>query len=261
MLSASSAQLDTVLAPRAGVLGGTTAIAMVNSAVSVSVPLSSFAAFVQGQPAPSQVVIVDGAVPNYDALIESIGGSGLVTSSGVFSTPQPPEPSLPAASSSAGPMLQVSLHGDTEVVVLDSGYDGIQQITAILQPYHGLISEQVLSHGGPGKLQLASTVLDESRLQQDQAQVSAWGKALQPGGGILLYGCDVAQGAGGVQFVQDLAQATGANVAANTMATGGTAAGGDWYLDYSTGPIKAQPVFTAAADSSYGSLLSIGTDL
>ena len=57
----------------------------------------------------------------------------------------------------AGPMLQVSLHGDTEVVVLDRGYDGIQQITAILQPYHGLVSEQVLSHGGPGELQLGST--------------------------------------------------------------------------------------------------------
>src|SRR3954470_502378 len=76
MLSASSTQLDTVLASRAGVPGGTTATAMVDSALSIPVPLSSFAAFVQGQPAPSQVVMVDGAVPDYDALIASIGGSG-----------------------------------------------------------------------------------------------------------------------------------------------------------------------------------------
>ncbi len=152
MLSTSWAQLDSVFAPRTGVLGDTTAIAVVNS-----VPLSSFAAFVQHQPAPSQVVIVDGAVPNYDELINRIGGSGLVSPSSVSAMPQPPEWSLPAASSSAGPMLQVSLHGDTEVVVLDRGYDGIQQITAILQPYHGLVSEQVLSHGGPGELQLGST--------------------------------------------------------------------------------------------------------
>src|SRR4051812_33018126 len=84
MLSASSAQLDTVLAFRAGVPGGTTATAMVDSAVSIPVPLSSFAAFVQGQPTPSQVVMVDGAVPDYDALITSIGGSGLASSSGVL---------------------------------------------------------------------------------------------------------------------------------------------------------------------------------
>ena len=158
-------------------------------------------------------------------------------------------------------MLQVSRHGDTEVVVLDSGYDGIQQITEILQPYHGLTSEQVLSHGGPGELLLGNTLLDQSTLQQDQAKISTWGKALQSGGDILLYGCDVAQGAVGVQFVQEFAHVTGAPVAANTKTTGGTGVGGDWNLDYSTGPIEAQPAFSAAADSSYGSLLAIGTDL
>ena len=253
LLSSNWARLDTVFIPRAGVTGDTTAIALVNS-----VPLASFAAFVQGHEAPSQVLIVDGAVPNYDELINRIGPVG---ASSVFSELQPSDSGLPAGSSPAGPMLQVSLHGDTEVVVLDSRFDGIQQITAILQPYHGLTAEQVLSHGGPGELQLGSTILDDSSLQQDQAQVAAWGRALAPGGDILLYGCDVAQGAGGARFVQNFARATGADVAANTKATGGTAEGGDWNLDYTTGPIEAKPVFTAAADSSYGSLLGIGTDL
>ena len=36
------------------------------AAVVDAVPLSSFPAFAQGQPAPMQVVIVDGAVPNYE---------------------------------------------------------------------------------------------------------------------------------------------------------------------------------------------------
>jgi len=256
MLSATSAHFDTVLAPRTDALGDTTAIAVVNP-----VPLSSFAEFAHNHPAPLQVVIVDPGVANYDQLINGIGGSGLVSALSGAAMPQPQELSLPAKLSSTNPVLQVSFHGDTEVVVLDSGYDGIQQISAILQPYHGLSAEQVLSHGAPGALQLGSTILDEKMLQEDQAQISAWGTALQPGGDIFLYGCDVAQGAGGVQFVQNLAHATGADVAAHTSATGGTAAGGDWNLDYRTGPIEAQPVFTAGADSSYGSLLGVGTDL
>ncbi len=256
MLSVNSAHLDTVLAPRTDALGDTTAIAVVNS-----VPLSSFAEFAHDHPAPSQVVIVDAGVANYAELINGIGSSGLVSASSGSAMPQPQELSLPANLSSTNPVLQVSFHGDTEVVVLDSGYDGIQQISAILQPYHGLSAEQVLSHGAPGALQLGNTILDARTLQQDQAQISAWGTALQSGGDIFLYGCDVAQGAGGVQFVQSLAHATGADVAANTKATGGTAAGGDWNLDYRTGPIEAQPVFTAAADASYGGLLGFGTDL
>src|SRR5262249_13766423 len=84
MLSASSALLDNVLAPRTGALGDTAAIAVVDS-----VPLSSFAAFVHGQPAPSQVVIVDGAVPNYQELINGIGGSGLAASASVAAVLQP----------------------------------------------------------------------------------------------------------------------------------------------------------------------------
>src|SRR3954447_3106475 len=96
MLSAGSAQLDTFLAHRAGVPGGTTAMAMVDSAVPFSVPLSSFAAFAQGQPAPSQVVIVDGAVPDYDALIKGIGGTGLASSSDTLVMPRPAEASRPA---------------------------------------------------------------------------------------------------------------------------------------------------------------------
>ncbi len=263
------------LEPRINPSGGNFLSQSIGGTPFTLVPLSSFAAFVHTQQAPTQLVIVDGAVPNYVQLLNTIGSSGataygatVAASSSPTATPQPPALSLPAVlsgapgpSSVASPTLLVSRRGDTEVVVLDRGYDGIQQITDILQPYHGLISEQVLSHGGPGELLLGSTILDESTLQQDQAQVSSWGKALQPGGDILLYGCDVAQGTGGVQFVQTHAHDTGANVAANTMATGGTAVGGDWNLDYSTGPIAAQPVFTPAADSSYGSLLGIGTDL
>ena len=238
--------------------GEVTGVSNSNSVgASIQVPMSSYAAFAQSQPAPSQVVIVDGGVPDYDELVESIVNSGLVISSAAgSSTDSAAAGGQAVASSTTGPNLLVSRWGDIQVIVLDTGYDGILQISEILEPYRGLSAVQLFSHGGTGALHLGSSVLDESTLDQNHVQISAWGRALRPSGDILLYGCDVALGADGVQFVQDFAHATGADVAASTNPTGTTAAGGDWTLEYSTGTIEAQQVFAAGALSSYGSLLA-----
>ena len=112
---------------------------------SVQVPLASYTGFAQSQLAPSQVVIVDPAVPNYLELIQGIVGA---------SGPAIAGPTL--ASSTGGPLLQVSRYGDIEVVVLDPSIDGIRQISEILRPYHGLLAVQILSHGGAGSLRLSS---------------------------------------------------------------------------------------------------------
>ncbi len=224
---------------------------------SIRVQLSSYAASGRNQPAPTQLVIVDGAVPNYHELVQSIVNSGLVTyGSAGSSSVSIAAGARPVASSTTGPIVLASRYGDIEVVVLDTGHDGILQVSDILEPYHGLFAVHVLSHGGAGAMRLGSSVLNESKLDQDQALISTWGRALQPGGDILLYGCDIALGADGVGFVQNLAHATGADVAASTNSTGGMASGGDWKLEYSTGVIEAQDLFAAPALSTYGSLLN-----
>ena len=56
---------------------------------------------------------------------------------------------------------------------------------------------------------------------------------------ILLYGCDIARGSAGAAFVDAVAQATGADVAASTDATGSAAKRGDWELEYAAGQIDA----------------------
>ncbi len=277
LLSTSPGQLGAILAPGIANLAliapqqlvpSTSSNAgissVVNSAAATSVPtavsLSSFAAYVASQPAAANVVIVDPAVANYQALINGIGGSLNDSSASTSNTAAAPV-SLETTPSKAASLLRVSRIGTTDIVVLSAGAEGIQQITEILQPFHNLQSEQLLSHGAAGTLLLGGAVLNDSTLHQNQSQISAWGKALRPGGDILLYGCDVAQGSAGEQFVQNLARTIGAPVAANTQATGGTAFGGDWNLDYTTGSIQARPIFTAAADSSYHGVLGLGTDL
>ena len=55
---------------------------------------------------------------------------------------------------------------------------------------------------------------------------------------ILLYGCDLAQSNTGKAWVNELAQRTGADVAASTNLTGNASLGGDWNLEYSTGKLN-----------------------
>ena len=105
-------------------------------------------------------------------------------------------------------------------------------------------------------MRLGSSEVDQAKLGQDKARVANWGAALRPGGDILLYGCDVAKGAEGLQFVDNLAQITGADVAASTNATGAAALGGDWTLEYSTDLIDSAPLFQAASLSGYDELLT-----
>jgi hypothetical protein len=64
-------------------------------------------------------------------------------------------------------------------------------------------------------------------------QLQRWSRSLADSGEILLYGCDVAAGEKGANFVQQLSQLTKAKIAASRSPIGSSAKGGDWELDYS----------------------------
>jgi hypothetical protein len=76
-------------------------------------------------------------------------------------------------------------------------------------------------------------------LPSQVAQLKAWGAALSADADILLYGCNVGADAAGKAFVNLLAQATGADVAASDDLTGNAALGGDWDLEVKTGAIES----------------------
>jgi Ca2+-binding RTX toxin-like protein len=126
------------------------------------------------------------------------------------------------------------------VVVLDAQVDGLAQISAVLAGHEGVQAVHIIAHGASGQLQLGSSVLDSAAI--DQGSVAAWGKALTEDGDLLLYGCDVAAGESGAAFMEKLAAATGADVAASTDATGPGWLGGDWDLEAATAQIEAPVV-------------------
>ena len=126
---------------------------------------------------------------------------------------------------------------NTLVVTIDSDEDGLLRITQVLADHEDLNSVQIISHGTAGQIQLGNVTLDESALLTNQAAVQSWSNALAADADMLLLGCDVADGTQGIAFVEQLAQLTGADVAASTDKTGAAELGGDWQLEYKTGSI------------------------
>jgi len=134
------------------------------------------------------------------------------------------------------------------VFLLDAGQDGIEQISKILAGFQGLDAVHLLSHGNAGQVTLGSTLMDADALAEYADALREWGHALRSGGDLMLYGCNVAEGERGIDFVKRLASATGADVAASIDATGSGALGGDWDLEWAVGGIQA------ASLSEFGTL-------
>ncbi|WP_406850388.1 DUF4347 domain-containing protein, partial [Chromobacterium phragmitis] len=130
--------------------------------------------------------------------------------------------------------LLAQLPANYQVVVLDSSKDGLAQIAEWAQSHHGYSAIHIISHGQENDLQLGATELTTANVASHQAELAAIGQALRPGGDILLYGCDVAEGSDGAALVNAIARESGRVTAASTNATGDASLGGDWTLEYST---------------------------
>jgi hypothetical protein len=130
------------------------------------------------------------------------------------------------------------------VLLLDPLQDGLTQIANAITAYSNLDAIHILSHGSVASLQLGSATLNSENLNHYTEQLTTIGNALSDNGDLLLYGCDVAQGDTGQAFIQQLANMTGADVAASDDLTGNAALGGDWVLEASTGAIET-PILRA----------------
>ncbi|WP_426595896.1 Ig-like domain-containing protein [Pectobacterium brasiliense] len=144
-----------------------------------------------------------------------------------------------------------------EVVLIDGSRDGLQQMADWAATHTGYDAIHIFSHGSEGKVNLGTQVLTESSLKSSdvQAQLAALGAALTTEGDLLLYGCDIAGGAQGDAFLANLAQATGADVAASVDATGSSAIGGDWILEKTTGGIDTEVMAIEAYSDALGTVV------
>ena len=186
-----------------------------------------------------QIIFVDPSIDNAEQMVQGLYSlvSGKTEGLGGLARP-----------TGEGPQLQVLRSHDTEIIVLDGRYDGVDQITRILGQHKDLAAVQIMSHGSAGSLTLGSATLGQGQLDSYKDQLRAWGDAMAEQGDILLYGCNVAAGKGGVAFVDSLSAITRADVAAATHTVGSAALGGDWVLDYRHGAIEATTLTVARWD-------------
>ncbi|WP_052288225.1 DUF4347 domain-containing protein [Leptolyngbya iicbica] len=134
--------------------------------------------------------------------------------------------------------LLSQIRADAQVVILDAEQDGIAQLTAAIQTSNTAIrSLHLISHGAPGQLSIGNTLLDRYSLTHYSQQISAWQEFFAVDIDVLIYGCEVAQGAIGQAFIQQIQQLTQANIAASKTPTGNPRQGGDPQLEYRLGTL------------------------
>jgi len=172
-----------------------------------------------------ELAFIDPAIPDYHTLVEGLRAAG-----------------------SDGRRL--------ELVVLDAHQDGITQITAALSATRDVSAVHVLSHGSDGSVRLGSGRLDFEALVSNAGTIQGWARSLAPGADLLIYGCDVAGGEAGRSLMQALTRLTGADVSASDDRTGAAAQGGDWDLEFDTGPIETRIAIEAALQARWQGVLA-----
>ncbi|NJR23669.1 MAG: DUF4347 domain-containing protein [Richelia sp. CSU_2_1] len=149
-----------------------------------------------------------------------------------------------------------SLPANIQTVFLDPAADGIEQITNALggNKYSAI---HIISHGNTGSIQLGTAQLNAATLQTKYREMlQKWRANLTPEADILLYGCNVAEN---TEFIDNLSQITGADIAASNNKTGSNKLGGDWDLEYRSGSIETAVPIAIDTQKNYSSVLATFT--
>jgi Ca2+-binding RTX toxin-like protein len=146
-----------------------------------------------------------------------------------------------------------------QIFILNENLSGIEQITNTLANQKDISALHILSHGSPGSVTLGTEALNGNNIENFNTKLKQWGNALTQNADILLYGCEVAAGETGQNFLKRLSEITGADIAASANLTGSAELGGDWNLEVQTGPIEATVPFNAKALKTYSGVLGLAT--
>ncbi|MBI9087201.1 MAG: DUF2341 domain-containing protein, partial [Desulfobacterales bacterium] len=125
-----------------------------------------------------------------------------------------------------------------ETVVLDADRDGMAQVSEILAQRENLSAIHFISHGSDGRISLGNNWLTGTAIQQNSAAVSGWGDALTDTGDILFYGCNFEAGSDGHSLLDNIAELTGADVAAFNDTAGHASLDGGWELEAQRGAFE-----------------------
>ncbi|OHE08984.1 MAG: hypothetical protein A2513_03130 [Sulfurimonas sp. RIFOXYD12_FULL_33_39] len=144
---------------------------------------------------------------------------------------------------------------DTTVFIIDSKQNALEQMASISSNFSDLSSIHIFSHASQANLDFGNIKLNEETINDYSALLSEIGSSLTNEGDILLYGCNVAQGSAGTEFIGKLALATSADIAASDDVSGAADKGGDWVLEVNHGVVDNH----ALSVDTYDGILTIDT--
>lgn len=144
----------------------------------------------------------------------------------------------------------------TAVYLLEADQDGASFISDTLAQYarEQVESVHIFTHGLAGSVQLGGITLSADNVTGYSEDLADWSQSITSD--VLLYGCNVGEGAAGQAFVQQLADLTGADIQASDDLTGAESLGGDWDLEVNVGEIDSGLAITAAGQASYQGTLA-----
>lgn len=122
-----------------------------------------------------------------------------------------------------------------------------EQLAAIDAAGGNIDAVNIVTEGNKGYFWLGNALVTAESVAEGgihREQLQAWGQSLTANADILLYSCLTALGSMGESLIGNIAQATGADVAASIDVTGSANYQGNWELEYRMGAIEAENPFT-----------------
>lgn len=148
---------------------------------------------------------------------------------------------------------------DFEVFLLEADRDGIEQISEVMAAYEGVDAVHLVSHGVAGSVKLGSTWLSIDTLGAYAGDIAGWNHALNDGGDLLIYGCNLADSEDGRTLAESLGALCNCDVAASDDDTGNANRGGDFDLEFTTGIIETDIAFSSRLQEDWQGLLAYKT--
>lgn len=142
---------------------------------------------------------------------------------------------------------------------VDSQQNGIAEVSRFLaeSTEQGIRFSAIhlVSHGQAGQINLGSSILSLDSIDAHASDIASWNQNLTADADILIYGCNLAASENGQSLVERISELSQADVAASDDLTGDANLGGDWSLEFVTGSIEANIVFSARIIDSWNHVL------
>lgn len=143
-----------------------------------------------------------------------------------------------------------------EIVELSFGENGLDQIEAILSRYSKLHAVHIVSHSVDGQVQLGGKWFDSSAVSTHVDFIASLNASVVVGGDLLFYGCNLASGEKGNDFLDILYRSTHLDIASSDDLTGNSSSGGDWDLEIRRGDVNSELPFSQIALQDFSSVLA-----